>query len=176
MKHCMIDLETLSTNNDAACIAIGAVGFDAETIFSKFEVLIDPMAVPGHRSASTLAWWDQQNKTTRDRMFSGKTNPMTAYGQWCTWCENNDLKFIWGNDPQFDVSILRALGSHYNTIKFPFHFRNERSFRTWTWLAKIQGITYSEAYEGNEAHDALSDAVAQARAVQLIAKKLGIKI
>jgi DNA polymerase III epsilon subunit-like protein len=178
MKHCMLDLETLSTQNDAACIAIGAVAFDADLIFSRFEVLIDPIAAIGHRSSSTLRWWGEQNQEVRSRMFSGKIQPAAAIGSFCEWAQAQKLSVLWGNDPQFDVSILRNLHRSVNGSEsgFPFHFRNERSFRTMTWLAKTLKIDYSSAYEGGVAHDALSDAVCQAQAIQLISARLGVQL
>lgn len=177
MNHCMIDLETLSTRNDAACIAIGAVGFNKTSgIFCQFEALINPILAPGHRSMDTYNWWNQQDPKVRQRMFSGVVEPMTAYGSFCEWARSNKLSIIWGNDPQFDISILRSLGAHYRMeSSFPFHFRSERSFRTMTWIAKMKGISYEEAYKEVTAHDALSDAKAQANAILLICKSLGLE-
>jgi len=178
----MVDLETLSTESDAAVIAIGAVAFDSTNILSEFEVLIDPVKTPGHRSALTLEWWAKQDREVRERMFSGKASPSEGYFAFLNWADSQNLKFIWGNDPQFDVAILRNLRKWVQSqggsskVEFPFHFRSERSFRTITWIAKMCELDYSEAYADNVAHDALSDAKAQARAVQVIAHKLGLKL
>ena len=56
--------------------------------------------------------------------------------------------------------------------KFPVHFRKERDFRTMKQLAHAKHIDYQKAYEGINKHDAKDDAIAQARAVQIIMKAI----
>ena len=46
--------------------------------------------------------------------------------------------------------------------------RKEQNLKTLRTIAKMIGIDYSRAYDDHKAHDALSDAKAQAQVVQII--------
>lgn len=172
MKHCMIDLETLSTAKDAAVIAIGAVCFDSSGLGSRFEILIDSLHAVGDRSESTLTWWRSQSPAVRKRMFSGVETPRTAAYGFGAWFASEAPQSVWANDPSFDVSVLNALLSRFAVPLIDY--RSERSLRTWQWLAKQKGIDFQPAYTDVTVHDALADAIAQAQAVRLIAEGLGV--
>ena len=168
MKAAMVDIETMSTSDDAAVIAIGTVIFDRDEILAAQSLLIDPITTPGHRSVDTLEWWNRQAPEVRERMFSGTTPPSSACLDWVQFLEDHEAQDLWANAPTFDITILRSLFRNCGLRKFPIHHRKERDFRTLTSLARDLGIEYKEAYRNCIKHDAVSDATAQARAVQII--------
>lgn len=167
MKRAMIDIETLSTEPDAAVIAIGTVIFTETTIIDTQEILINPVLATGHRSKPTMEWWENQNSETREKMMSGTSAPWVAYSQWLEFLLPHPVKEIWANAPSFDLSILRSSFKACG-LDFPLHYSKERDFRTLTALARGLGIDYSGLYEKRVPHSALSDAVTQAKVVQMI--------
>lgn len=174
----MIDIETMSTRNDAAVIAIGTAIFDSEGIIDKQELLLDPRFVPGHRDEDTLDWWEKQDPEVRKRMFSGKLRAPEACKELFHFLRGYQCKEIWANSPSFDLVILRNLFREAGVTRFPVHFRDERDYRTLTRLAHVLGIDYSEPYETRhpaKAHSALSDAITQAEVVNIILPQLSIK-
>ena len=170
----MTDIETLSSRNDAAVIAIGFCVFDKVQILDKIELLIDPQLAIGHRDPRTIQWWEEQDEHVRMKMFSGMISPWEACQQLVDFFDvYNKCKEVWANPPQFDHVILRHLFDECG-VKCPWHYRVERDFRTLKAIAHQHSIDYQRAYEGIDKHDALSDAMAQAHAVMIIEKELGL--
>jgi hypothetical protein len=164
----MTDIETLSSRHDAAVIAIGICAFNANEIVDAIEILIDPQLAIGHRNLDTIRWWNEQEEHVREKMFSGIHTPWSACTMLAEFCNNyKNAKEIWANPPQFDLTILRTLFDECG-VKFPMHYTTERDFRTLKALAHQLHIDYQSAYEGIDKHDAKDDAIAQARAVQII--------
>ena len=172
-KHGMIDIETLSTSPTAAVIAIGGVAWFEGRVeqYETFEVLIDPSKAVGTRDPRTLQWWDEQDPSVRDRMFSGKASTAEALVQLRNWYLRQGIEEVWANAPTFDLIILEASFRALD-LEAPWFYRDTRCMRTLTRLAKRKGIDYQGAYQNRAAHDALSDALAQARVVDLILSKL----
>lgn len=171
--HIMTDIETLASTPDAAVIAIGLCAFNRNEIIDSMEILINPHLAIGHRDPKTIQWWSEQDDAVRDKMFSGKSTPWEACALMTEFCKNYEkhLEGFWANPPQFDIVILRQTFEVCD-VKFPIHFRKERDFRTLKQLAHAKDIDYQAAYEGINKHDAKDDAIAQARAVQIIMQAL----
>lgn len=170
MKHLMVDLETLGTSPDAAVISIGAVKFDldSDTIDDDgfyASISIESNLVAGRRiDEDTLLWWLQQSKAAQAVFFEPKEALGSALESFADWLEH-DKRYVWSNGADFDLPILaHAFRSHGMDV--PWQFWNSRCVRTYKNLpcaalvpkAKEQGIK----------HNALHDAVAQARLVQSI--------
>lgn len=175
MADIMIDIETLSTESNAAVIAIGMCKFDAENIYAKHSILIDPQLTPGHRCPDTLEFWAQQDPVVFAAMMAGTTTPWNAMIEFqetiADWRDPDTL--FWANSPSFDFTILRTLNKAlFSKREFAFMFWKEMDFRTLKHLADFKDIGFMEAYEGHEPHDCVSDAVCQAKAVQIIISRL----
>jgi hypothetical protein len=162
-----IDIETLSTRNDAACIAIGAVIFDQTHIVNQFETYLWPTLTPGHRDPKTIDWWMKQNNLVREKVWGGLTTPVSACESLSRFLLPHKIEEVWANGPQFDCVILRHLFQETG-VKVPWHYREERDLRTLMALARKWGIQYAHAYEGITPHDPLSDALHQAKVVQIV--------
>jgi hypothetical protein len=177
MIKAMIDIETMSTRNDAAVIAIGTAIFDSEGIIDKQELLLDPRFVPGHRDEDTLDWWEKQDPEVKERMFSGELRAPEACKELFHFLRGYQCKETWANSPSFDLVILRELFKEASILSFPVHYSRERDYRTLTRLADRLGIDCGEPYTRAEhqAHSALSDAITQAEVVNIILPQLSIK-
>lgn len=168
----MVDLETLSTNNDATIFQIAAALFDVKTgdIIMSFDkraniALNKDMVVSG----STLKWWVSQGKLLNELLnvqedFSSDdlikefhlwvNNTITTHGK-------SNVRLI-GNGPTFDIMILRT---HFERLglEYPIAFRNERCMRTILQLASDKlgidhnGIRENCTPEGFTAHNAFWD-------------------
>ena len=76
--HIQVDIETLATTNNAAVIAVGMCAFTLNDILESQLLLIDPRLAIGHRDPKTLAWWNEQDASIREHMFSGQLEPWQA--------------------------------------------------------------------------------------------------
>lgn len=173
MKHTdlMIDLETLDVRPTAHILTVGVVAFGKDTGEVDIGLHI-PMVLDQGRTISphTVKWWMEQSEEARKRAFApdphqGLANPgemvhaLASYiNDWCT-----KKARVWANSPSFDLAILRNLCEQYG-FQVPWHYRQERDFRT-----------FMDGYDGPRpqntlAHDALADAIWQAKAVIARAK------
>jgi len=169
----MVDIETLSSEPDGAIIAIGLCVFNEGAILDSSEILIDPRLAPGHRNPDTLNWWNEQDPEVFKKMMSGTIPPWTACEIMNEHFKVWEPKTLWANPPTFDISMLRHLFKMYDQ-PFPMHYTSERDFRTMKSFAKEMGIDYSEPYNSRTAHDAESDAICQAQALQIILRDLAL--
>ena len=170
----MVDIESLSSRQDAAIIAIGLCLFDDKEILDSHQILIDPRFAPGHRDPETLKWWNRQDPDVFRKMMSGDTMPWDACEEMYAICESTwEARTIWANAPTFDVNLLRRLFDLYD-VDFPFHFSREMDYRSVKKFAKKMKIDFSEPLNSRSAHDAESDAVAQAEALQIMLRDLAL--
>lgn len=164
MNDVMHDLETMGVGPGAAIVAIGAVEFDPDTgklgrEFYQEIRLEDSVAAGGVIDASTVLWWMQQSDDARAAVYNkGGVSLLAAliqFAQWLRAC-GPDVK-LWGNGAAFDNVILR---NAYGLMRMapPWDHRNDRCYRTLKNLRP--GI---ELVRGGTHHNALDDAISQAR-------------
>lgn len=182
-KQCMIDLETLSLNNNAMIIAIGAVMFDphAEGIGDTFYVAINPRDGEGHVNVGdmgpdgykpgTVMWWlDAEQDEPRKRWLSEpRVDLPEAIWGFRDWFGREPLP-LWGNGAGFDNVVLRNAFTRL-AIPTPWGYKDDRCLRTMRALMPRLKI---EADTTFPAHHALGDALYQARLLQAIVKALEI--
>ena len=174
--HVMIDLETLSTETNAVIIALGAVKFDpeAEGIQSGFYLRIDadgqPQIFDRHMDPKTVMWWmsASQDDARKALLSTDAIDLPSALSGFDEWFGLESMP-VWGNGATFDNMILR---SAYGAIgsEAPWNFRHDRCFRTFKALADVEGPPMAEGVE----HNALDDAIHQARWMRHIVEHLGI--
>jgi oligoribonuclease (3'-5' exoribonuclease) len=134
----MVDLETLDTENTAALISIGAVVFDPETSFvddRTFHVNVDWDSATSHGtfSESTINFWERQSEEAQAALFEpAQIDLKTAIQQFDDYVKSWKPKprFIWGNSPRFDISILLHAYNAVGMEKFPYLFWKEMDVRT----------------------------------------------
>jgi len=171
MRHVMIDLETLATTADAAIISIGAVKFDAKKIAEKgfyTPISIETNLAVGRRiSEDTLAWWMKQSDEAR-KVFNEPNEPLdNALEQLVDWI-GHDNPIVWSNGASFDIPILEHAFTQFS-MTVPWKFWNSRCYRTIKSLLKTKDIKIENPMK----HNALADAYAQARHLQLIWEQHG---
>lgn len=157
--HMMVDLETLGTSVSAPICQIGAVCFllpGYSTEVSRLSVYAEPKGI---LEWDTIKWWLSQEDEARKHLMGGSTVPLKDALLRLSKFVPKDLEGIWSHGASFDIPILsywyRELG-----IKIPWDHRMVRDTRTLLWLTPGVKVV------NEDKHNALSDALAQARAIQ----------
>jgi hypothetical protein len=166
MKHCMIDIETLSTDDSAVILSIGARMFNMRGEMGEgvhWALDINDQQRRGRKiDGETVKWWAAQNDAAR-RSWAVPTpyRLMEAMIRFDQFIMRNTPDRVWAKPPQFDIKILRsAWGNVYTERPFPVHHRQESCLRT---LLAVYNGTFPEHMKNNIAHDALEDATFQAQ-------------
>lgn len=170
----MLDLETLGKAPNSPILSIGCVAFnpDAGTIDTKntfhFYLELDPQFRTGILpNESTIMWWlEQSEEARRAQNTAERGNPrlvLEMFNKWITerlgYINPGDIE-LWGNGSDFDVTILNNLMDKFK-VEPVYPFWSGRCLRT---FRAHHGDSYVRIYP-DLAHDALSDAIAQARSV-----------
>lgn len=162
----MLDLETLSSRHDAAIVAIGACTFDKyiegwDMCRATFYIPVIPassQALGFHVDAKTVQWWVKQSDEARAVLNDPEAVPLVeALEKFASFCHANGPAVVWGNGATFDNVILRNAYDRAG-IAAPWSYRNDMCYRT------LKNLRPDISFEPHgTAHNALDDAVAQAR-------------
>lgn len=162
----MIDTETAGLPPTGALLSIGAVFFDlhAQTLGSTFNRTIHLASSVRHggtMDAGTVLWWLRQDPKAQKAVAYGGEPLDLVLNDFSAWiaanCRHEDVR-PWGNSSSFDLTIV---GSAYQRlgVKAPWHFTNERCFRT--IQNQYPQVVYDPSQKGDDAHNALADAIFQ---------------
>ena len=174
----MIDIETLSTKNNALILTIGAIKFDRkdnieelkdmETFYYRIEIEssknigmdIDP---------DTLKWWDtQEDEAKFEALINTDRKPIKIVLAKLSLFLRG-VHYFWANSPNFDCIILENAYKMCNLV-VPWKFWSLRDCRTVYDLANIKlnsvGITK---------HNSLDDCYNQIVCLKKSLKKLRVK-
>ena len=164
----MLDLETLGTTPGCVILSIGAVAFDSAAVLSTFEVHLDPRSCQRAGltiDADTVMWWLGREEAARIALIQGPAIPLSAaLAEFAAWLNPGERPIrLWSKGPSFDAAIL---GAAYRAagLVVPWNYQDERCVRTVLDLTGVDGGDYREM--GEPRHQALTDALAQTRAVQ----------
>ena len=173
MNNLMLDIETMGTGPNAAIMAIGACYFDPVTgdVGDTFHEQVN-LDSYGEIDASTVIWWMKQDDEARSKFYDNHKarNINEVLHDFSKFVKPNTQ--VWGNGVAFDnVKIDNAYRSR--GLKTPWDFWNDRDVRTMVELGKIKGVDPKRdlPFEGVK-HDALADAIHQAKYVSLIYRVL----
>lgn len=164
----MIDLETAGLPPDGALLSIGAVFFDLETCtlgptFKRTVNLATAVRDGGTMNPGTFMWWLGQSQAARDAVrFSGEDIRTTLTDFAAFIEEHSRVQDVrpWGNGSSFDLTILNSAYIRAG-IKTPWSPFRERCFRTVRNM--YPSIEYNTDDKGEGAHNALEDAIFQAK-------------
>ncbi|MDQ7101924.1 3'-5' exonuclease [Serratia sp. MF2] len=182
MNNLMIDIETMGTNTNAPIVAIGAVFFDPSTgeLGQKFYCAIDldsAMKAGGIPDGDTIIWWLKQSSEARAAISIDATlNICDALSELNNFISrNNDepkyLK-VWGNGATFDNAIVRSAYERCDMSQ-PWAWFNDRDVRTVVDMGiKVEFNPKRDMPFDGDRHNALADAVHQARYVSAIIQRL----
>jgi hypothetical protein len=176
----MLDLETMGLSADAAILSVAAVAFDLwdweadteETWYSRITIQSNEEA---HRrfDAGTIEWWLSQSKEAQASLFEAPMKLLhIALPELRQWADNLSPRVItvWAKDPDFDCVVLKDAMRKAN-VTWPFPYYNHRSVRTILHAAWPDGDAPNLSRPGVR-HNALDDAIMQAKLVQLAWKKI----
>lgn len=173
--HTMIDLETLDSTPYSAILQIGACVFNPYGDMigdEKFNVYLNE--VQGSISMDTLAWWlGQEKAAVRDLAqgvgckFSAKNLRDALAGLNDFIIRNGAANGIWSHGATFDIPILRTAAGRVK-MEMCWKYWNEFDTRT----VYLIGGKPSLVREGVH-HNALDDAVHQAKCVQEVMRRVG---
>lgn len=165
----MFDLETLDNRATAAIASIGAVRFDphSDWIGETLHLHIDLASQRNYQrsiGADTVLWWLRQDDAARGLLLSGQeaeaADLLVALEAFEGFI-GKDTE-LWCNGASFDFAILGDAYDRFNWPR-PWSFYHERDLRTLKGLNKGLRIERTGTH-----HDALDDAIYQARLVQHI--------
>lgn len=171
-KNVMIDTETLGVFADSVIMSIGAVKFNLETGTIEDDpfyvsISIDSNTVQGRRiQEDTLIWWLGQSAEAQAVFHEPKVILPDALEQLSDWVGPDEYE-VWSNGADFDIPLL-AHAFHTNDMHAPWKFYNTRCFRT---RKNAPGVPKATT-KPKVAHNALSDAIAQAEHLIAIHKYL----
>ena len=160
MKEVMIDLETLSTENNAIIATIGAIKFDRTMdvpelkSMETFYIRIDSKScelLNMHMDNSTIEWWKKQNEKSRNEIFSDENRISIKESLKKLSSFLKDCEIVWANSPNFDCIILENAYKKCK-LKIPWKYYNLRDCRTVYDLGKISLDSI-----GKVSHNALED-------------------
>ncbi len=168
MKHVMIDIETLGLKSNSIILSIGAVFFDIETgeLGREFYKNIDPEQHGRGVDVSTIMWWMEQSDRARNDLVSGRKYDLQKvlddFGLF--FCDEDRVYpeeiQVWANGATFDPVLLGDAYKHNP----PWRFYNVLDQRTMKFLDRGR----TERIEPKTAHNALCDAIAQAKYVSKV--------
>ena len=170
--HLMIDLETLATSPDAALLTIGACKFnphgaDIHSTYYERIILETQEGYDRVINEDTLSWWSQQDKQIQEDAFGeGEDRIDLKDAMKKLYTFGLGTSNVWSHGSIFDVVIVEDVCRSFQQA-VTWKFWEVRDTRTLFDLADI-----SVRIEGK--HNALTDAVAQAKAVQQAYKKLKV--
>jgi exodeoxyribonuclease VIII len=177
--HVMIDLETLSTENNAVILQFAAVAFDPMAlakgeqpgVVATFDMFPTLRSQLSRRVDETFLWWMKQapaaQRIQADAQREDLRLVLSAFSQ---WYNKVDGKEVWAHGATFDISIVKDAYATVN-LPAPWGYRDHRDTRTLFDDAALvrqangREKTAIPAFTGVE-HDALADAIFQAILVQ----------
>lgn len=197
--HIMLDLETWGRTPGSDIRSIGAVVFDPVAEYGSWVAvdglqtfyvacdnpqLDDPTGSDAYvmkysliREPETEQWWSEQSPEAQ-AAFENPVDLFHALNSFSLFLKDavagtmvDDLR-LWANDPQFDVAILAAAFDAVG-LPTPWHYRAPRSFRT---VVELSGMSRDDMQQFNTGttHNALDDAISQAKIVCEAYKRLGL--
>lgn len=154
----MIDIETLGTRYDSVVTAIGAVKMNgAGELIEFYNADLNYEEDTGFISPSTIRWWLTQDPLVIEKNLRGNVPLPMACRNLTQFLKGVDE--VWANSPTFDCIIMRSWFERLG-VKCPWHYRAERDCRTMFAIGRELGVPYPL---NPNPHDALADAVAQAK-------------
>lgn len=174
MKDVMVDLETMGKKVNSKLLSIGACEFDITTgdIGRKFHMQINLDKCFGEYDASTIIWWMKQSDEARSKFYdNGKGKDIKqVLSEFSAWYPTKAT--IWGNGATFDIGKLQYQYDRIS-VEAPWEYYNENDVRTIVRLGKVKGFDPKRdmPFVGVK-HDALCDAIHQAKYVSAIYKRI----
>lgn len=170
-RHVMIDIETMGKTPECAIVSIGAVVFDPRyglVTNNTFYVELDYESQGRRICEDTKSWWIKQSPEAKEALF-GLDDLDTALEDLANWLPA-DCK-PWGNGATFDISFLEDAYRQVDQ-EVPWKFWNIRDCRTILDMYESKRGGFGKSSNRKGAHNALQDAIHQAKYVTMMWSKL----
>lgn len=172
-----IDMETLSTEHNAALLSIGAVIHDFGTgqQVDTFYANITPessIAAGLDVSESTKAWWAKQGQAAQDVLSVDQRPLRDVLVDFAQWLAEHGVQYAIGNGPRADnqwlESACKAVG-----MQSPIKYWGDLDMRTLTFIGThILGLDHWHNTFKGVKHNALHDAINEAEFCNAVFQKL----
>lgn len=172
-----IDMETLSTEHNAALLSIGAVIHDFGTgqQVDTFYANITPessIAAGLDVSESTKTWWAKQGQAAQDVLSVDQRPLRDALVDFTKWLARHGVQYAIGNGPRADnqwlESACKAVG-----MQSPIKYWGDLDMRTLTFIGThILGLDHWHNTFKGVKHNALHDAINEAEFCNAVFQKL----
>ena len=180
MHNLMVDIETMGTRPSSPVLAVGAVFFDPATgktgpQFYRVASLRSEMENGAVPDADTVMWWMTQSDKAREAIAYKPSHINEVLLNLCEFAQASSSASkiqLWGNGAGFDNVLL--IDAYRRADLRPFwNFWNDRDVRTIVELGRQIGIDPKRdmPFTGDQ-HNALDDAIHQAKYVSAIWQKL----
>lgn len=176
MNDVMIDLETGDTLATAVILSIGACRFDAwseeieDNAFYRAVTVQSNLDLGRTFSASTLQFWMGQANSAKAVWFDKDAVPLKdALLELSDWIGNRKT-YLWSMGANFDEPMLAHAFAQCG-VTTPWQFWDVRCMRHQKELPGAKAVYNSVPREGTH-HNALDDAIHQARCCQAINRRL----
>lgn len=161
----MVDIETFSTNINAAILTIGAIKFSRNNQITELKnmdtfyrrISLDSCKQLGLKiDKKTIEWWRLQEPISQEEVFSDKNRfPLKeVLIEFKNWFPNGAI--FWSHGISFDSVILENAYNKCN-IPIPWSYWRLRDTRTLFDIANVQ----RETINNNILHNALHDCYRQ---------------
>lgn len=171
-----LDIETLDTEPSAVILQIGVCVFDALTMTRPVNTLC--LQVRAHQpnrtvNAKTLLWWMEQDQRAIDDVVVGAVTSTVTLKEQLAKLSTYIATYltpktgaIWCKGSGFDAAILaHAFAQHGMAV--PWEHYQVENMRTLLHASKRLEFDIKKRVSANTApHDALSDAIHQAKQIQ----------
>ncbi|MGF1807540.1 3'-5' exoribonuclease [Aliivibrio sifiae] len=178
MKDLMLDIETMGNGPKAAIMSIGACYFDIKTgeigeTFHKQINLESAVQAGLVIDVFTVLWWLKQSEDARSKFYDNDDafHINHVLSEFTLFVKDHSK--VWGNGATFDNVILKNAYKKCFQTDAPWAFYNDMDVRTIVRLGRDVGFDPKKdmPFDGVR-HDALADAIHQARYVSAIYQKL----
>lgn len=159
----MVDIEAMGKSPDGAILSIGAVSFDPmrriinlERTFYERVSLASALKCGMKVEGETVYWWLNQSEEARKEVSRGGWPLFDVLSKFLLWWGLYGGEGIWAHGVTYDIPIIEH-AIRLTDLYIPWKYGEIYDTRA---LFKSAGITYKGV-----AHHALTDAIAQAKAV-----------
>lgn len=165
-KHWMLDIESLSTNNNGLVLSIGICNLaDLNLRDIYYPGIVEQLLNGADVNQDTIKWWNMQDEDALDDIKNPDRCQLVTVRDRIKYLLETDIKdnYIWAKPPQFDLTILGSMFTNAG-LSLPWHWRNIIDVRTF-FLAFNTKKGPKLADKGIH-HNALDDAIYQAKQVR----------
>lgn len=168
MMHCMVDLETMGNDSDAAIVQIGATAFDpGDPVHSYVDTFAENVSLESSLkagmtvTASTILWWLTQPDNARRSLVDPEPKSLSrVLHEFANWYRANGCSALWSHatfDPVILATAYRLVGK-----PMPWHYRDARDLRTkFADYPEVVADSYQRHGLWRTRHVAIHDAILQ---------------